>query len=173
VTKEACIAYCAGLIDGEGCIRIKRTEWALYRADRKTPGFHASIQVKMVNKNAVDFLAECLSGRVRLEKQQQPNRRPLYVWSITDQKAEDACILLLPYLRVKTRQAELILRLRSQQRQRSSHMTKVIGTRQFPNEHGTIRIIETKCLSDEYIAGLQTIYEESRRLNAVGDAAIP
>ena len=172
MTKTTQLAYCAGIIDGEGCIRVKRTEWERYRGDRKTPGYHASIQVKMVNRDAMDFLAEVLSGTVRVEKRGQSNRRPLYQWSLADLKAETALHMLLPFLRMKKPQAQLLIRLRDLQRDGWSHRTKVIGTRQFPNAKGTMRVIPTKCFSDEYIASLHALFEECKRLNAVGDATI-
>ena len=59
MANDSDIAYIAGLIDGEGCIRIK-TQKAEYRTDTQTTGYHACIQIKMVDEGAIKFVAETL-----------------------------------------------------------------------------------------------------------------
>lgn len=161
------IAYCAGLIDGEGCIRVKKTK--PYKCQgRATPGYHAVIQLRMVDEPAIRFLAEILGGWYYKEKPHVTSGRPLYCWSVSDQKCEDIVRAVLPYLKVKKAQAETVLRLRELKRNASSHKTKEVGTRNFPNRYGTPRIVKNYSLSDEFVACCESEYLESRRLNKVG-----
>jgi hypothetical protein len=165
------VAYCAGLVDGEGCIRIKKSQ--AYRCQgRTTPGYHATMMIRMVERAAIEFVADVLGGTIRKEKPHAKSGRAMYTWSISDAKAGAAARSILPYLRVKRRQAELILRLRDLQAESVRYRTKVTGYREFPNQHGTVRIVENRSFSDEYVGWCESMYLESRRLNRVGVAAL-
>ena len=161
------IAYCAGLIDGEGYIGIKRDRGYACQ-ERKTPGYHARIQVRMVDEPAIQFLAESFGGTYYREKPHANKGRPLYCWQASDKNAEQTLRALLPYLKVKRRSAEAVLELRALQADGRSHRTKVTGTRAFPNKYGTVRIVESKCFSDEYVARCQELWERCKSLNATG-----
>lgn len=162
---ETDLAYCAGLLDGEAYIGIKRT---LPSADRKTPGFHARIQVRMVDEAAISFLASTLGGSYYGEAAREANRRPLFCYQASDAKAE--CILqsARPYLRVKRNVADVVLALRALQATARRHQTKVTGHRQMPHWTGKIVTLPNLSFSDEYVAQCDTLYREAKRLNTVG-----
>jgi hypothetical protein len=165
------MAYVAGIVDGEGCIRVKRTQ--AYRCQgRKTLGYHASIQVKMVDESAIRFVAEILGGWVFRQKPSAAQGRPLWTWQMSDAAAEAALRRLLPFLRVKRAQTENVLELRALQAEGRRHRTKITGYRNFPNQYGTSRRIATKSFSDEYVARCDAFYWRSRELNKVGVAAL-
>jgi hypothetical protein len=165
---EVTLAYCAGIVDGEGCIRVKRVDWRKRNADMQSPAFHASVTVRMVERDALDVLASIAGVSVRPLRAQWKNRRPLYEVTVSDAKAERLVRALLPYLRVKRAQAENVLALRELQSRGREHRTRVVGTRLFPNQHGAVRVVETRAFSEEYVAQLDALYERSRELNAVG-----
>lgn len=163
------IAYLAGLVDGEGCISVKRT--SPYRAltGRVNPGYHCSIHVRMVEEAAIAFLRDTLGGWYWLEKTaHSKNGRPLYCWQATDREAESVLRTLLPYLRIKRAAAQNALALRELQATRQQHRTKITGYRNFPNSYGTIRRVANRGYSDEYIAACDALYTKSRQLNRVG-----
>lgn len=162
------IAYLAGLVDGEGCIRIKRAKAYRNLTGRANPAYHCSIHVRMVDEAAIKFLGDTLGGWYWREKAHATNGRPLFCWQATDREAEFILRCLLPYLRVKRAQAENALALRTLQSERMKHRTKVVGYRNFPNSHGTIRRVPNKAYSDEYIAACEALYSISRDLNRVG-----
>jgi len=165
--KETDIAYIAGLIDGEGYIGIKKDK-GYQRQERKTPGFHARIQIRMVDEPAIKFIAESLGGSYYKEKPHSGNGRPLYCYQASDKKAGEICRIILPYLRVKRDSADTLLRFRALQSEGSKHRTKVTGFRDFPNSHGTIRQIANKSFSDEYVGMCDTFYLRCKELNHVG-----
>jgi hypothetical protein len=167
MTTTIDIAYCAGLVDGEGYIGVKRTK-AYACQGKVTPGYHARIGIKMVNENAIKFFAETMGGWYWTEKSSLANGRPYFVYQATDAKAEGILRILLPYLRVKDEAAKTVIRLRELQADSRKHRTKVVGEKNFPNKYGTVRMVPVKSLSDEYIALCDSLYLRCRELNKVG-----
>lgn len=155
------LAYLGGIVDGEGYIGVKRTA---AHPGRVTPGHHARISVKMNDPApAVRLLHATFGGRCAPE-----NGRTMLCWQVTDLAAERTLRQLLPYLLVKREQAENALALRELQAASRQHRTKVIGTRRFPNAHGTERNVETRTLSDEYIAACDEHWLRGKSLNGRG-----
>jgi hypothetical protein len=162
------LAYCAGLIDGEGCIMVKRGKAYRHLTGRINPSYIASVQVRMVDEGAIRFLRDTLGGWYWREKPHLARGRPLYCWQIQQAAAESALRLLRPYLRVKHEQADNALALRRLQADRNSHRTKLTGYRNFPNQYGTSRKVANRAYSDEYMAQCEALYLRSRELNRVG-----
>lgn len=165
--KDTDIAYLAGLIDGEGYIGIKKS--AAYACQGlATPGYHARIQVRMVNEEAIRFLSESLGGWYYREKPHCNNGRPLYCYQSSDKAAETTLRLILPYLRVKRASAETVLELRDLQSEGRKHRTKITGYRNFPNAAGTPRQVANRSFSDEYVARCEAFWLRCKELNRVG-----
>jgi len=165
--KETDIAYIAGLIDGEGYIGIKKDKG--YKCQkRQTPGFHARLQIRMVDESAIKFIAESLGGWYYKEKPSCANGRPLYCYQASDKNAAEIIRTVRPYLRVKRLSADTVLEFRSLQSEGAKHRTKVTGFRDFPNSHGTIRRIANKSFSDEYVSKCDSFYLRCKELNHVG-----
>jgi hypothetical protein len=161
MAAETDLAYLAGLIDGEGCIRIKKTK--AYRCqNRQTPGYHASISVRMVDEASIAFLHETLGGWYYLEKWRHSEGRPLFCWQASDQVAGSVLRALLPYLRLKRQQAETVLELLELKTGSGKHRTKITGYRNFPNQHGTARTVPNLALSDEFVARCDALYLRCR-----------
>lgn len=167
MTTETDIAYCAGLMDGEAYIGVKRT--APYASQGKvTPGFHARIQIRMVDEAAIRFIAETFGGWYYPEKAHSHKGRPLFCYQAADASAERILRTVLPYLRVKRASADTVLALRDLQATSRQHRTKVVGERNFPNQYGAMRTVQNRSLSDEYIGRCVSLYERCKELNHVG-----
>lgn len=111
-------AYAAGIVDGEGCIFAdarKRTSPAEKDRNRYAGSviYRFGVKVNMTNPEAVDFLREKFGGSVSLLKQQRKNWRPQFCFRVEQRKAVRFLKLVLPYLRVKNKEAELVIRLAS------------------------------------------------------------
>ena len=158
------VAYIAGLIDGEGYIGIKKSK-AYACQGRVTPGYSARICVKMVDEAAIRFLAETLGGWYYKEKRAAvAGRRILYSYQATEARAESILRAVLPFLRVKRRNAETVLALRELQRDGRKHRTKPSALAPFPNLYKP-RMVRRFCFSDEYVAACESLYESAKRLN--------
>jgi len=163
--KRTDIAYIAGLIDGEGYIGIKKTT---IRKDCVNPSYHARIQIRMVDEQAIKFITETLGGNYYKEKPSSPKGRPLYWFQAANNSAEIILKTILPYLKVKKTSAETVLNFRIIQSDSVKHRTKITGYRNFPNSHGTIRKVPNLSYSDEYIAICDEYYNACKQLNHVG-----
>lgn len=169
--KRLDLAYLAGIADGEAWIGIRKSK--AYRCQgRTTPGYHASLRVKMVDRRALDVFISTLGGWVFTAKAYLKSGRPFFCYQLSDLAAEKALRALLPFLRVKREQALAVLALRALQSEGAKHRTKVVGTRVFPNAHGTPRTVQNKSFSDEYVARCEAFYLQCRKLNRVGLAAL-
>lgn len=96
-------AYLAGIIDGEGCITV----WKSGRYDNRV----VTVAVAMNDKQAVDLLYEAFGGCLFHIKKQNPKWNDSWRWAVKSRRAKVVLEALLPYLRVKTRQAEAALEL--------------------------------------------------------------
>lgn len=160
------LAYIAGLFDGEAHIGIKK-EKPYGCTGRLTPGYHARIFIRMVDEAAVRFVAETLGGRYFALKRYSNvlGKRPLFEYEATNARAGEILGLVLPYLRVKRRNAENILALRALQAEGRKHRTKITSYHDFPNLYGTVRSVAQMSFSDEYVERCEALYLESKRLN--------
>ena len=110
--REVMLAYLAGLVDGEGCIRIKKTKPYKHLTGRVNPGYSEAIQIRMVNPEGIEIMVEMFGGHYYREQPHSAQGRPLYCYQATDMKAVALCRELLPYLIIKREQAECVLALR-------------------------------------------------------------
>jgi hypothetical protein len=162
------LAYLAGIVDGEGYIGIKKTKAGSKTSvlwGKVTPSYQARIQVRMVEPVAVEMLAESFGGSVRNEKASAHGGRPLRAWSISNKMAETALRAMRPWMRVKSKSVDAVLLFRAHKATSRQHRTKVVGERPFLNAVGTVRTIDVKCLSDEYVAECERLYLLCKAIN--------
>ncbi len=150
------LAYCAGVIDSDGTIGVKRSTYWIRRFGGNAAIYSERICVKQVSPEAVDFLQSILGG-CRYTACGQGNGKPLFTWQITDNKAAKACRLLLPYLRIKYGQALNCLMLRELKETSRKERTS------FGRGH-----VGGKRRSDKISAAMQVCYLRSKSLNQVG-----
>ncbi len=94
------LAYLAGIIDADGCIGILRTK----------TGFVPNLSCGQVAEEAVTMLHAAFGGSVSKTKlSAEKNRRGQHRWRVSNQIAGECAHLLLPYLRIKRRQAEAVI----------------------------------------------------------------
>jgi hypothetical protein len=108
------LAYLAGAIDSDGCISIKKSTYHMrVRGDATNAVYSERLMLKQVTPQIPELLHDSFGGMLSLDAPScKRNGRPLWNWQTTDKKAASACAALLPFLRVKKRQAELALELR-------------------------------------------------------------
>lgn len=92
------LAYMAGLIDGEGSITLMKC--GKYYGSR--------LGVHMTDHAVVEWLADVTGvGRVRLSRRE--GKSDIYKWEIFSRQAYAVLSAILPYLKSKKPQAELII----------------------------------------------------------------
>jgi len=103
------LAYLAGIIDGEGNISIKKT---VQQGKSTSPVYREKLYVKMTDGHAIWLLQNRFGGVPRLKKTLKPGDSVPLEYEVTDAKASKILLTLIPYLKEKKDQAELVLSFR-------------------------------------------------------------
>ncbi len=109
------LAYLAGIVDGEGYIGIKRTKWTPQKEKQngiKSDRFTERIQIRMTDESAIRLFRDTLGGNYHKELPKEHSKLSLYCYSASDKRACEVLQKLLPFMLVKKRDAELVLKLR-------------------------------------------------------------
>lgn len=99
--EELDYAYAAGLIDGEGCIGIYHNS--------HNGNYQLRIAVEMTDKSGLDVLESLFGGKWYFRAAKAP-RKARYIWMTFNNNASKVLETLMPYLRVKKKQAEVALK---------------------------------------------------------------
>jgi hypothetical protein len=95
-------SYMAGLVDGEGCIRIVIT----HSSDnfRPSPQYQLVISIDMTSLDCLKKAQGVFGGKITSRDREGTNFR-IYHWHLFSQNASDALKKMLPYLQEKKQQA--------------------------------------------------------------------
>lgn len=114
-TKERLLAYAAGIIDGEGSISLKHQ--SPRPANRSiNESWVSKLTVKMNDLEALNLLSSLFGGNIKMVHDKTKIEKglfPGYSWDLTSKKATKALKKILPFLRIKKEQAEIVLRYQS------------------------------------------------------------
>lgn len=163
--KSTTLAYFAGLLDGEGCIRIKRQKkyWGPKSPiTSSAPQYTLMIYIANCCRTPLDEIASIFGGSVR--EQTSRTNRPVYRWEVGQLKAEKFLRAVRRYQRIKGPQTDNALAFRDLQRTGRQHKTKPSGLRRFPNLYRE-RMIQSYVYSDEFVAQCDQFYQWAKDLN--------
>src|SRR5574338_1062599 len=108
------LAYLAGIIDGEGCFhacKLKNKPGDGY----KNGHYRCVLKVSNTDKRLFDWLQETFRGTCSAAIKQTRDKlfkRDCYEWVVTGHRLLDICQQVLPYLIIKKRHCELIIKFR-------------------------------------------------------------
>jgi DNA-binding CsgD family transcriptional regulator len=101
--------YLAGLVDGEGTIGIEKAS----RNDRKNPHFKPIVKISNTCKEALDYIIEQVGGfkfAIKSGRMSKNSKKAVYDIVLVRHKDVEAFLeMILPYLLIKRRQAELVI----------------------------------------------------------------
>jgi len=99
------IIYLAGLFDGEGCIHINRWRNKYKNGHR----YSLLVQIKMCDGRLLPSLHEKFGGNIRTDQRslRNPNHSDIAIWRVETNAAMKLLKMILPYLRLKHKQAKL------------------------------------------------------------------
>lgn len=98
------LSYMAGLIDGEGCLTITKLH---------SGGVTLSLSIQMTDQGVLNWIATKLGTKCNISRSASkvgPRRKPLWKVILTGGRAAMLCSRILPYMKVKHRQATIFLR---------------------------------------------------------------
>lgn len=99
-------AYAAGVIDSDGYIGVKRSDYAMrVRGDATQAVYSARVMVKQAEPQAVRLLHEMFGGALMEQAANAKRGRLLITWEAHSAAAGVVCQAVLPYLRIKREQA--------------------------------------------------------------------
>lgn len=159
---ETVYAYLAGIIDGEGYVGISiRHPSAANKMTAIT--YKARLSIQMVDLEALDLFCEAFHS-ITPRYAGAPikhQHRQVHVVDLVGQSIGPVLRHLLPYLRVKKRQALLVLAFLELQEKPSRHRTKPLHTIQSQGKH--VGKAWTRWgLCDEYVAQCEMMYLECK-----------
>jgi len=104
--KKTDLAYIAGIVDGEGTVGIAR----MRRKESKSWTYTLRVSVQMSAEFIARWLQFSFGGRVYPRRWSGQNWKAQYQWVISGEEAGGFLKAILPYLRLKRAQAELVFR---------------------------------------------------------------
>ena len=119
--KKTDLAYAAGIIDGEGCIGIRRHVMRYANRSDKT-AYVGFISVEMRDTIVTKWLFNSLGGNWY-----RRSTRPMGVWCTANKSTEKVLRLVYPYLKLKKKQGGELLRFFE-----AKNKYKHINSRQYP-----------------------------------------
>jgi hypothetical protein len=158
------LAYLAGLADGEAYIGIKKSKPYKNLTGRVNPSYHERIQIRMVDEEAIKFLATELGGWYYKEKSHSGKGKPLYCYQASDKKASEIIKKLLPFLLVKKQVADTVLKLRAEKDNPEKVKTAAVSRSRW----GTPMTGQRTTLSPAAVARREALYIKCKEINAVG-----
>ena len=117
-SDPALLAYVAGLLDGEGCIRIHSS---FEPATSRSLSHSLRIGIANTDERLMLWLSDTFGGGLHEKKRRgsrSPNWKPCFDWSLHSHQAEAFLRSVEPYLVIKKAQAQLALRFRDLGRHR-------------------------------------------------------
>ncbi len=130
-TRAETLAYLAGIMDSDGNFRISRRNVR----EMRWPQYRINVRCAQVAPSpAVDLLKATFGGQISILTDHRPTHRDLVAWNVHDRGAVPALEALLPYLRVKWRDALLLLELRVLKSARKEELTTWIHGNRWHSE---------------------------------------
>lgn len=105
------LRYIAGLIDGEGSIKANEYRH-LSRSKRVCFVWGNRLRIRFADEQTIKWLRETTGiGCVYVEK--NGRYQPMWNWQVSNKECADILLAVVPYLRTRKRQAQLMLQLRT------------------------------------------------------------
>lgn len=123
--SEIDLAYCAGILDGEGCVGSYNTRSSYDHG--RSANWSLTVRIAMKTPYAVQKFYNLFGGSLKVHKAKGPTKPgPYFIWVAHNRRAELVLAALLPHLGEKKEQAELALEFCAFKREqrRNSHYNK-------------------------------------------------
>jgi hypothetical protein len=142
-------SYLAGYIDGEGYLGII--------PNSHKPSYRAVLKVASVNEEIIDWLKESYGGNI-WKRKFHDNSKDAYTWDLSGKNLLPFLEKIKPYLKIKNKQAELLIR-----------KEKIKSEKQKYNKGSIDGIVYPQKIKDE----IDSLYKKIRMLNQRGKSLHP
>ena len=158
--RELQVAYMAGVLDSDGWVTIHKNV-----KTKHCPVYSPRMGLNQVEPQAIELAFSLFGGKVGKvnydkDSYNRFSRKPMFTWTIGSDGLIEAVSELIPFLRIKKKQAELVLSLQMNIRKFKS--TRAIkGIKRGVLTPDTIEFRE-KCYQNLRIAHSSTVAETER-----------
>lgn len=117
--KKTDLAYVAGIVDGEGSIRIARRKVSSQRPNKKGRQSYFLLVVEVGNTQEwlIQWLRLAFGGSI-VTNPAHGQRQTFYRWVLQNKAAAAFLFAVLPYLRIKRPEAEIALAFQARKKYR-------------------------------------------------------
>ena len=162
--KRVDLAYLAGVMDSDGYFTIKRSTYNIRKIkDSHFPKYGEKVGLKQVQPQAIDLLFNNFGGYRRIEKPTAQNGKPLHSVSLTDRKANFFIKSILPFLRIKKKQAKILIDLRKSINEGKQGRSEIVCNSRWGRPMKTHRAIT----SPEQLKYRESLIKEIKSLNDI------
>jgi hypothetical protein len=127
------------------------------RKDAGVPIFSERVALRQVTPQIPVMLKRAFGGSLYMTKASAPKGKPLYSWAITDLKAIACITALLPFLKVKRKQAQNCIMLRGiKERSKKARLALDRGH------------VGSAPRTQKHTDRMESLYANAKRLNTVG-----
>ena len=152
------LIWCAGIIDADGSIYITKLSPG---PRRKRTTYVGKIYVGNTSKKMVDEFREIFGGSVTLDSRKDlPNSKPFWHWNAGPKLSREILKAVLPFLKIKNRQAEIILEF-----SKFSKLSKKRAVKRDSLGRVTGSSVE---YNSEILKQMEELYDEIKSLNQRG-----
>jgi hypothetical protein len=163
------LAYLAGVIDSDGTIGIgidRHRGRTTQEQTVKSPRFFEFIACSQMETEALELMVSTFGKKIYNRKPRGNSKTGMFCWSLNNIHACTAISALLPYLRIKRRQAEIVLKLRSiKDRGRIANTEQTERTYTYKGRWGNRWTQCRRMLKPEVIAEYEELARQTRALN--------
>ena len=103
--KTIDLAWMAGFVDGEGSIMLVKR-----RMRHLTKTWTCRVSVTNTNRNILTVFQKAFGGYITLGKENRERHKDCWTWKVESKMAREFLRAIRPYLRLKTRQADILFR---------------------------------------------------------------
>ena len=110
---ETDLAYLAGLIDGEGCFYIG---YIKTRSKYVKRNYHSLLKISNNCKEVLEWVHATFGGRTTIFNKKRKDHTRNFIthdWYASGYLVRDLSILILPFLKIKKAQAEVMIQMRN------------------------------------------------------------
>jgi hypothetical protein len=112
MNRESKLAYLAGVLDSDGWFTIHKSPISEQRTNH---GYYPSVGINQCEKEAIELAQELYGGKITVvdysKQQNRFSQRPMWHWQTHSSFTEKMLEELIPHLRIKVKQAQILLRL--------------------------------------------------------------
>ena len=105
IKRPVLVAWAAGFLDADGTITLNRNR----SGNRRTPNWKAIVAAYNRDVRALEVFRGLFGGKISVDRSDHPRWASVYLWVCRKEGIRAALEEMLPYLRVKEKQARLMI----------------------------------------------------------------